>query len=324
MIAISVLKDAQQNLARRGIHRRVHCHLCERDPDAYARLKQAVATHHQPSSGFEVSTHGGSFVDAVPSIRASVGHSFSLVFIDPTGWTGYPFDTIRPLLLPRFSEVIINYMYDFINRGVSMSDQATIASFDPILGGPGWTDRLDPTLAAHDRGAAVEALFRESLKATGNFEHVVSTRIYRPTIDRPHFFLTYGTKSPIGLRTFRDTEFKALKEQAADRAAAKARKREELTLSADMFADMDAAVQTEMVDDYVASEMKRAKDALLQLLRGGPCLFKDAWPQLLQRHVIRVTNVKDICADLQRTGVLEHTWGSRRRKPDEDDVLRLK
>ena len=129
MIAIEVLKDAQQKLAERGKHRRIRCFLCERNPDAFEKLKTAVATYHKPAERFEIQTYGGNFTDAIPKISEFIRNSFALIFIDPTGWTGYNFDLIKPILTPRSVEVIINYMYDFINRAVGMADAATIASF---------------------------------------------------------------------------------------------------------------------------------------------------------------------------------------------------
>jgi three-Cys-motif partner protein len=324
MIAIEVLKDAQRQLAQRGIRRKIRCFLCEREPDAFERLHAAVMPHNKPEEGFEIQTHSGEFTDAIDKIRSFVGNSFALIFIDPTGWTGYGFELIRPLLTPRLTEVIVNYMYDFINRGINMSDPATVASFDPILGGPGWADRLDPELAAQDRGMAVEKLFRETLQRAGGFESVVSTKIYRPTIDRPHFFLTYATKNRRGLSTFRDTEYKALKQQAADRSAAKERQREEVSGSTDMFAGIDAAVQSERVDDFVNAEKVRATDFVFTMLADGPKSFLDVWVAVLQEFVLRVTNVKDICCSLARAGTIDNSWGGGNRKPKDTDVINLK
>jgi len=215
-------------------------------------------------------------------------------------------------------------MYDFINRGVAMSDATTVASFDPILGGPGWNERLDLELAARDRGLAAEKLFRETLKSTGKFDFVVSTKIYRPTIDRPHFFLTYGTKDKVGLSTFRDTEYKALKQQAADRSAAKERQREETSGSMDMFAGMNAAVQSERIDDFVTAEKGSASKFILSILGDGPMSFIDVWVAVLQCFVLRVTNVKDICVALSRDHRIENTWGGGNRKPLDADIIKLK
>jgi three-Cys-motif partner protein len=324
MISIEVLKDAQRQMARRGIHRRIRCFFCERQPDTFERLRAAVAPHHNPEDGFEIQLYSGAFTDAVARVRAFVGNSFALIFIDPTGWTGYDFDIIKPLLTPRLTEVIINYMHDFIARGASMSDPSTVASFDPILGGPGWRERLDVELASRDRGMAVEKLFRDTLREVGGFQFVVSTKIYRPTIDRPHFFLTYGTKDKNGLSTFRDTEYKALKQQAADRSVAKERKREDTSGSSDMFAGIDAAVQSSRVDEFVRAEAVRASNFILESLANGPQTFVDVWAASLQRFVLRITNVKSICVDLANAGRIENTWAPGSRKPHNSHIIRLK
>jgi hypothetical protein len=81
---------------------------------------------------------------------------------------------------------------------------AAAAYLDPILGGPEWEIRLDPNLP---RGRAVEKLFRDNLATVGRFDFVVSTKIDRPTADRPHFFIAYGTKSRDGLKVFREAEY---------------------------------------------------------------------------------------------------------------------
>jgi three-Cys-motif partner protein len=324
MIAIEVLKDAQRRVQQRGIKRNIRCFLCERESQAFEKLQAAVAPHHKPEEGFHIRTYSGEFTDAIMEIRSFIGNSFSLIFIDPTGWTGYGFDLIKPLLTPRLTEVIVNYMHDFINRGTSMSDPLTTASFDPILGGPGWRDRLDARLVSKDRGMAVEELFRKTLQKTGGFEFVVSTKIYRATIDRPHFFLTYGTKDKGGLSTFRETEYKALKQQAADRSAAKERKREEEFRSSDLFAGVDAAVQCERVDDFVTAEKNAAKTFILDMLRARPRYFEDVYVAVLERFVLRVTNVKDVCVLLARENLIENTWGGGNRKPRDKDLIKLR
>ena len=191
MIAISVLQDAQkQYLDRIGIRRRIRCFFSETDPEAFAQLQAAVAPFHKPHEGFEIKTYCGRFVDAVREIQTFIGNSFPLVFIDPTGWTGYPLDKIKALFARPKCEVLINFMYAFVSRFVSSGQEDTIASLDPILGGPGWHDRLDANL---DRGPAVEKLFRETLKSAGNFDFVISTKIDKATTERPHYFITYWT-----------------------------------------------------------------------------------------------------------------------------------
>jgi three-Cys-motif partner protein len=324
MIAIEVLKGAQRELARLGRPRRIRCFFCERDSSTFGKLQSAVSPHNNPAEHFEIQTYFGSFTDAVSQIRAFVRDSFTLVFIDPTGWTGYDLPALAPLIARRKTEVIINFMYDFINRAAAMSDPKTLGSLDALLGGPEWVQRLDPELAARNRGMAVEKLFCENLKKIGLFQYVVSTKIYRPTIDRILFLLTYGTKDKKGLEVFRDVEYRARKQQAKGRSDAKERLREEATGSVDMFSGMSADIKVQEVDDDITQEELRGKSYVLQMLADGPKSFANLWVAVLERFSLRVTNVKDICVALARENKIEASWGGHNRKPKDTDVIKLK
>jgi len=216
---------------------------------------------------------------------------------------------------------MINFMYDFINRAAAMSDPATVASFDPILGGAGWQGRLDPSLK---RGQAVEKLFRETLAAECGLDYLVSTKVYRSTKNRPHFFLVYGTKSQAGLETFRNTEYSAVKAHARERADAKERKREVESGTVSFFTGMDADFQEAAVEDVVEANKRLARKALIaKLQEAGPTRFGDLWPMLLHAYMLRITNVKDICVDLAKAGKIKNTWGGGNRKPRDGDLIEL-
>jgi len=321
-IAIDVLRDAQQQLlVRTGNQRRIRCFFAEDNPRAFARLSAAVQAHHNPASRFEVQTFNGKFEDAVSRIQSFTADSFALIFIDPTGWKGVPLTKINALFRRRKCEVLINFMYDFVNRAAAMSDPKTIASLDPILGGPGWEQRLDKGLA---RGQAVEKLFRDTLRQVGNFAFVVSTKIDRPTADRPHFFLVYGTKSREGLIAFRDTEHRALRAHARSRADAKERKREDKTRSPDLFAGIDADAQESSVDAIVEEhKVKASADLLKSLATHGERKFSQIVDEALQIYMLREKNVKDICLKLARSGKIARTWGGGNRKPNDECSIRL-
>jgi three-Cys-motif partner protein len=322
MIAISVLQDAQkQNFERTGVRRKIRCFFSESDPEAFSQLEQAVAQYHQPASGFEIKTYCGKFEDAISTIQAFVGTSFPLIFIDPTGWTGYPFDKIKPLFDRPKCEVLINFMYAFVQRFVHSDDEDTINSLNPILGGPGWRDRLDVNL---DRGSAAEKLFRETLKSVGNFDFVVSTKIDKATTERPHFFITYGTKSLDGLKVFRQIEYDVLRQHEKNRANAKERIREERTNTMDMFAGHQATVQEATIDEIVEEQAKLASaDLMVTLATRGALPFSSVLVILLQAHMLRETNVKDICVKLAKDGKIENTWGNGNRKPRAESLIQL-
>jgi three-Cys-motif partner protein len=322
MIAISVLMDAQKQITDRGeSRRRIKCFFSENNPAAYVQLESAVAKYHRPRDGFEVKTYKGKFEDAVSEIQSFIGTSFPLIFIDPTGWTGYPLDKIKPLFTRPKCEVLINFMYDFINRFSYSDDPDIIESMDSILGGPGWPTRLDPGLP---RGLAVEKLFRETLKSIGRFSFVVSTKIDKATTERPHFFIAYGTKSSDGLKTFRQTEYGALRSYAKNRASAMERRRERRTNVADMFADHDAEIKGATIDEVVSDQKLLATTRMLDILaQAGSIRFSTLVTMLLEPFMLRETNVKDICVELAKAGKIENTWGTGNRKPQNESPLKL-
>jgi three-Cys-motif partner protein len=297
----------------------------ERDAGAFAQLDGAVTQYHSPEDLFEIRTYGGKFEDAVNEINEFIGTSFPLIFIDPTGLTGFAFEKIKPLFGRPKCEVLINFMYDFVNRFADTGDESIIASLDPILGGPGWRGRLDPETALRSRGLAVERLFRQTLRSAGNFDFVISTKIDKETAERPHFFIAYGTKSSHGLKAFRDTEYDALREHAKSRASAKQRKREERTNTTDLFADHHAEVQEATIDQIVEAQKElAAAEVKAILLRCSPCPFSNLVAMLLEAYMLRETNVKDICVDLAKADCIENTWGPGKRKPQDDSYIRFK
>jgi len=323
MIAISVLTEAQCIVSQQvGVRRKVKCFFVEKDLDAYRQMVAAVAGFHQVDQGFEIATYNGEFVEAVDQIRAFVGRSFPLIFIDPTGWTEYPLGKIAPLFALEKCEVLINFMYGHISRFISHPDDRIIASLDPILGGTGWKSRLDPSMRP---GLAVEKLFRETLKREGKFAYVVSTRIDKSTQERPHFFIVYGTKNRAGLKAFRETEYKALRAHARSRSAALTRKRERRSGSTELFADHDADVRAGSIDVVVDEQKVVAREYLLELLKkDGPQRFSKLADALLEAFMLRETNVKDLCVDLARDGEIDRTWGNGNRKPGDGSRIELR
>jgi three-Cys-motif partner protein len=320
IIALRVLQDAQKQLAARGVRRRIRCFFSETDNAAYGQMEAAVAPFHKPAEYFEIKTSHGRFEDAVDEINSFIGASFPLVFIDPTGWTGYPLTKLKPLFTRPKCELVINFMYEFINRFAHSDVPDHIASLDPILGGPGWRDRLDKELP---RGAAVEKLFRETVGVALNLPFVVSTRIDKATAERPHFFITYGSKSREGLKAFRDTEYAALREHAKSRAQASERKRSEKTGTDDLFSQHYTEIREASIDSIVEEHKARAQERLIAALSHGPLKFAQVVDALLKGYMLRETNVKDICVALAKEGKIENSWGAGNRKPSDISIIKL-
>jgi hypothetical protein len=172
---------------------------------------------------------------------------------------------------------------------------------------------------------AVEKLFRETLKTAGRFEFVVSTRIDKATAERPHFFIAYGTKSVNGLKTFRQTEYDALRRHAKNRANAKEQQREQRSNVADLFSGYQAEITEATIDEIVSEQKALAEIRLIQnLSEHGPLKFSRVVSGLLEPFMLRETNIKDICVHLAMTDKIENTWGGGNRKPNSNNTIRLK
>jgi hypothetical protein len=74
----------------------------------------------------------------------------------------------------------------------------------------------------------------------------------------------------------------------------------------------------------VTEQKELAKQRLvLWLEREGPLQFSQITDLLLQTFMLRETNVKDICLELQREGKVANTWGGGNRKPNDTSLIEL-
>lgn len=322
MIAIRVLKGAQRQLRAQGKNKTIRCFFVEEKAKAYAQLHAAVMQHHDPANGFHVYTFHGRFEDAVDQIMKVVGASFALTFIDPTGWTGYEFDKIARIMQHQPGEVLLNYMFDFINRFTAWDDPKITASFEGILG-KDWRSRLDPLLP---RDEAVQALFAEEFRNAGKFKHVLSTPIAK-LADRQHFSIVYGTRNPEGLATYREIEFAAMKAHGMHRYEAKQALKEAATGQTDIFA-MAGYQPPPPIEAQVKSYRAAARDWLVDQLEteGRAFPFSAVWQAMIDTFMLRKTDAKQVCAELAKEGVIGNTWrvlGSRRSTPGDGDMIGL-
>lgn len=206
VVALNQLRKVRKGIKERhGRTVRVRCLFNDNDPGAFVHLEQAARN----AADLDIKVLCREFEDVVPEIVDYVGDSFSLTFIDPTGWKGFALQKIQPLLTMR-GEVIINFMFDFVNRFLDDPRAEIATSFNPTFGGSAWdrevADRVD---GGWDREDAILDVYRERFRRIGAFPHVTSTRILKPQEDRSYFYLVYGTHHWKGLVEFREVERRA-------------------------------------------------------------------------------------------------------------------
>ncbi|HET7410313.1 MAG TPA: three-Cys-motif partner protein TcmP, partial [Paracoccaceae bacterium] len=139
-LAISTLEGVREFLANRyNKDLKVRFRLCERNRAAVARLEAFAATR----SAFDIKVFSGSFEENLPAIRATcsdIQNSFTITFIDPTGWN-VDSRPIFEFLKALKGEVLFNFMAEHVNRHAGWD--GVQASFGRFLADPDWRPAFD-------------------------------------------------------------------------------------------------------------------------------------------------------------------------------------
>jgi len=309
-ISVDRLHYIKEGLLKdKGKHVHFKCLFIEKDPAAFKEL-EGFASQIQD---IELKLINGAFENHIDDIRNFVGRDFSLIFIDPTGWTGFPFEKIHPLFNLR-GEILINFMYDHINRFLDHPSPEIAAGFNELFGAdwfPKWKKLNQLGLS---REAAAIEVYTSKLKSYGGFEHVTYTRILKPLHNRSYFHLIYTTKHWKGLLEFRHVEEKAVEEQEKIRTKAKAEKEAEKrvlkTGMQDMF-DVTVSDNTIIKTSVEERSLQRqvARKRLIDLILNNPfgILYEDVLGEILEMPLVWEKDIKELKSngDISITGMTD-------------------
>ncbi len=319
-IALDALDKAKESWRQMGRNVRMSAHLVERDATAYVRLMEVPK--HFPD--ILVSTYSGDFVRLIPTIlKAIPSDAFAFFFIDPKGWR-IALQKLAPLLSRANSEVIFNFMFDFINRAVNISDPNIVTGLNELIPHGDWRSKITAAetqggdnLTPEARKMVLVDAFTESLAKLGNYRFVAETTILRPLKDRPLYCLCYATRHPSGIEVFRDCQIKALQEQSMTRAAVKLQHTAKTSGQAEMFVSLHDMGPDE-VNAFLVRECQLAERSLLDLTPRKPAAirYEMLWPEILARHVIRRPQVNELAVKLRKAHALEFPdWEKGKRVP---------
>jgi three-Cys-motif partner protein len=297
---------------------RMSAHLVEQNPTAYAQLAQVPAKYPD----LTVKTYKGDFLAVIDSILGDIPkEAFAFFLLDPKGWR-IPIQRLQPLLARPHSEIIFNFMFDFINRAASMKDAPTVKALDELVPHGDFRTRMAELekggrATPDQRKAILVDAFGQSLAKIGNYPYVAETTVLRPLKDRPLYCLFYASRHPKGIEVFRDCQVKALTEQSKARAATKIRSAQDASGQSELFESLHEMAP----DDFAAfskAEQTAAEQLLLELSPVAPATIRyDALSSLvLSRHVVRLPELNQIAAKLRKDGrLIFPDWESGRRVP---------
>jgi len=319
-IALNALRSAKASWKTRHREVTVSAFLVERDGEAYKKLAQVPARYPD----IAIKTYEADFLTIVPEILKDIPRdAFAFFLIDPKGWR-IPLSRLAQMLARPKSEVIFNFMFDFINRAASIKEPVVTAGLDELMPHGDWRARLAAAEVSSPGGASsderkvvlVEA-FASNLAHFGNYNYVAETTILRPVKNRPLYCLFYATRHETGIEVFRDCQVQALEEQSKTRAAAKIKHAEATSGQAEIFQSLHDMAPDDLAA-FREAERRAAAQALLKLTPKEPdgILYHNVWPLIFARYVVRKVEVNKIAAQLRREGkLLIPDWEKNKQVP---------
>lgn len=264
-IAIDELRKAREGLLGHNINLKLRCMFVEKDHTAFCKLKE----YTDNIDDLQIKLINGDFEENVSeAVHFAKGNKnkFTFTFIDPTGWTGFRMNNIKPLLELEYSEVMINFMTDFISRFINDGRQCIKDTFTDLFGNEDVQEQWKG-LIGRERQAAIVGAYRKRLKEEGNFEYVADTLILNPFKDRTHYNLIYGTRKLEGLLAFREVERKAMVEQGKIRDVAKYRRKTQDTKQNLLFGLEEIATENDLYFTELRTEcLATTKNQIIEYL----------------------------------------------------------
>lgn len=319
-IALSALRKAKASWKDlRGRDVKMSAFLVEKSAAAFANLE----TIKPKFPDIEIHTYNRDFIAVADALARDIPtKAFAFVLIDPKGWR-INMQQLGGLLGRPNSEVVFNFMFDFINRAASMSLPALQEGLRELMPHGDWRAKLSGNLEPDERRAVLVEGFRDTLRAIGHYKYVAEIPVLRPLKDRTLYSLFYGTRHEKGIEVFRACHVKTERHQAELRAATK-RTHEERSTGQPWLFGQEVQFGPQEIEAYLEQQKLQAERTILELTPRAPAqmTYAGLWPQVLAMHAVTLPDVNKIAAKLRRSGdLIFHNWEPRKMVPA--DAYRL-
>jgi len=117
-ISLRILSGVAEASGHTSQSPRIRCIFNEKDRKTYSRLLDYIERARIEFPLIEIKTFQGEFSENAAAIRKAANNAYQLLFVDPTGYTGFPPSALS-LFGNRSSEIIVNFMRSFMERFVS-------------------------------------------------------------------------------------------------------------------------------------------------------------------------------------------------------------
>lgn len=289
-ISLSLMKDCAKSLEERhGAKVKFRALYIEKNDEAFAKLQKFLSNN--TGSVVDASCIHGDYTTKIDDIASWAKLGFTFFFIDPKGWRKViNAPVLAPLLALNRTEFLINLMYDFLNRAMSMTAQQ--ANVEELLGKP---ITFSGKETATERQHIIVSQYRQVVGDlyNGRTAHVT---VERPGMDRVLYFLIYLTRHSKGLIVFKEAAEQMEMVQRVSQFETKLRQQASKRLPVyDLFSSPED--QPEPVN--VRDNRMLARKYLLTRLSSTPLLVdNDCWANFLVETELYPTDLQLAFKDL--------------------------
>ncbi|MBX7134448.1 MAG: three-Cys-motif partner protein TcmP [Fimbriimonadaceae bacterium] len=194
MAALAALNKARTDQSAKWKATDIRALFVEQDSARFDHLK-ALIEERNAARDVKWIAQNCSFVEGLSVAESSFSKAFFtsaplVVFIDPFGATGFPWDAVKRILASKTSEIILNFDADGMARIASAGKDANADEIlTTIFGGDEWRDRLKGLTKLRDKELALLNLYKEKLRSLPNVKYMFSFEMASSTSNIDYFLL---------------------------------------------------------------------------------------------------------------------------------------
>jgi three-Cys-motif partner protein len=203
LIALQVLLAHPDKKVQDAIHKgAIDLIFIEQDQRRSEHLRQLLEQQKQAAPALQPRIITGTFLEEMSTLLAGMEQQRTptptFVFIDPFGYSHAPLSIIRRIMRLPMCEVLINFMYDEINRFLTADSRTKERHYDHLFGTAQWRQITQTTPDAAERQRLQHDLYRHQLLTAGGAKYV-RPFLMRNERNATDYFLFFCTKNRRGL-----------------------------------------------------------------------------------------------------------------------------
>jgi three-Cys-motif partner protein len=224
----------------------------------------------------------------------------TFAFIDPFGWTGVPFQLVKTILSYSSCEVLLNFMYEEINRFIGHPNQEK--NLDSLFGTPNWRPIVGIE-GAVERRAAIHGLYQSQLSSGAKYVRSFEMRNQNDATD---YFLFFASNNLTGLKKMKEAMWKT------DEGGA--------------FTFSDATITEQLQLFEPTPDLKARERLIVSRFSGREVSILEVETFVVESTPFRETHYKSVLRDLEKRNALlaPSAKADRRRGTFGDPKMRVR